>query len=87
MAEDLYLTLGRGGAVTVTDLSAMVDRHRRAHVKARADAVTELSAALAEECFDPETVWDTSVLPLGLKDAAANVAVTLRTIENTGTAQ
>lgn len=80
MSDDVYLMLVDGKVVPV-DLGPMLRRHRAAHVKARADAITELSAALAEECFDPETVWDTSTLPDGLKNAAADVTVALLEIE------
>lgn len=64
----------------------LAEAGRAAEVTVRADAIDEAAAAFGEECFDPETVWDTSTLGDADLDSAGHIAVTLAKIEHHGRA-
>jgi hypothetical protein len=84
--DDTYLMLVDGQVVPV-DLGPMLRRHRAAHIKARADAIDQAADCLMTDSIDVDGTWDAaeaSGMPAGLIDAAGNVALVLREIEETG---
>jgi hypothetical protein len=85
---DTYLMLVDGKVVAV-DMGPMIERHRRAHIKARADAIDQAADLLMDEAFDVNATWDAAEaagMPEGAIDSAGNVALLLARIEHDGTA-
>jgi hypothetical protein len=82
---DLHLMLVDGKVVHV-DMGPVIERHRRAHARARAGAI-DAAAALFDSAFTADEVkdmWRASGLSDDELDAAANVAWELRKIERDG---
>jgi hypothetical protein len=58
---------------------------RSAEVKARADAIDQVTEMLLDEAFDPGETWDAAEaagMPVEMIDAAGNVALALWQIEH-----
>lgn len=81
--DDMYSMMVNGKPEQV-DLSAMMARHRAAHVAARADAVDEVAALLADPAFDPLSTMDAAEaagISEHVLDAAGYVALAVRATE------
>ena len=69
--------------VVHVDMGPMLERHRQAHIKARADAIDQ-AAALFDSAFTTDEIgemWQASGLSQDDLDAAGNVALELWQIE------
>jgi hypothetical protein len=72
------------GKVVHVDMAPMIERHRRAHIEARAGAIDQAAALAADEAFTADEVgdmWRSSGLGDDELDAAAHVAFELWKIE------
>jgi hypothetical protein len=83
---DLHLMLVDGKVVHV-DMGPMLERHRQAHIKARAAAIDQAAALLGDPAFDVGDSYDAieaSGLPAELMNSAGNIALTLAEVEHYG---
>jgi hypothetical protein len=85
--SDMHMMLV-DGKVAEVDMGPMFRRHRAAHIRARADVIGQAASMLGDEVFSLEEAYEAAerVLPPGLVNAAGNVALVLRQIEELGLA-